>query len=103
MEQLKKLRPGERIWIDSTQSSKAKSANGVAASCTDDGMTVRLMGREVALARGDVRKVTVYGGKSRSKGAGIGALIGAPIGVAIYGAAVADDDTELFVSPAVLP
>ena len=101
-EQLKKLRSGERIWIKYTQSGKLKSAKGEVAACTDDGMTVRLKGKDLALARADIRKVEVYGGKSRAKGAGIGALIGAPIGAAIYGAAVADDDTELFVSPAAI-
>ena len=102
-EQLKKLRSGERIWINYTQSGKVKSAKGEAAACTDDGMTVRVKGKDLVLARADVRKVAVYGGKSRSKGAGIGALIGAPIGAAIYGAIAADDEAEfLDVPPAAI-
>jgi len=79
-ERLKTLRPGERIWIDYSKGDKLQSAKAEMAAWTDDGLAVRIRKSEVVLARSDVRKVAVCGGKSWAKGAGIGALIGLGVG-----------------------
>ena len=88
-ERLKSLRPGEKIWVDYTQDHKSHSAKAEAAAWTEDSLTVSIKKSAVILARGDVRKVAVYGGKSRGKGAGIGALIGAGVGAGLFGGTAA--------------
>ena len=96
-ERLKSLRPGERIWIDYMRGDKLQSAKAEASAWTEDSLAVRIKNSEVVLARGDVRKVAVYGGKSRAKGAGIGALIGAGVGagISLSGGMLASGSGEL--------
>jgi hypothetical protein len=88
-EGLKSLRSGEKIWVHYTQNYKSHSAKAEASDWTADGLTVRIKHSAVVLARGDVRKVAVYGGRSRGKGAGIGALIGAGVGAVLFGGTAA--------------
>lgn len=98
-ERLKSLRPGEKIWVDYTQNHKSHSAKAEAAAWTEDSLTVSIKKSAVVLARGDVRKVAVYGGKSRGKGAGIGALIGAGVGAGLFGGAAAASSGEMDIIP----
>jgi hypothetical protein len=84
-DRLKSLRTGERIWIDYSTAGKRRSAKAEAVAWTAQDLSVRFGKTEVTLARSDVRKVSVYGGKSRKRGAGMGALIGGGIGAGLYG------------------
>jgi len=94
-ERLKTLRPGEKIWIDYSKAEKLQSATAEMAGWTEESLAVRIKKSDVVLARSDVRKVAVYGGKSRAKGAGIGALIGAGIGAGLYGALAASHSVDV--------
>ena len=98
-ERLKSLRPGEKIWVDYRQDQKFHSAKAEAAAWTENSLSVRIQKSAVVLARGDVRKVAVYGGKSRGKGAGIGALIGAGIGAGLFGGTAAAASGGLDIVP----
>jgi len=83
-EKLKALRPGEVIWINFTRGDKTVSSKAKMSVWTEDSLAVRMGKSDVVLARSDVRKVAVYAGKSRKRGALRGFLWGiataAPIG-----------------------
>jgi hypothetical protein len=96
---LQALRAGERIWVRFQTQEKVRSAKGDFMGWTPDNLIVRLGRTETVIARGDVRRIAVYAGKSRKKGAGLGALVGGAAGAVFYGAAVATVD-DLDVSPA---
>ena len=98
-ERLNTVRRGEKIWINYSRGDKLQSAKGEFVAWSPENVTVRIKKTDAVLARSDVRKVAVYGGKSRAKGAGIGALIGAGIGAAVYGTAVAASSTDWNVVP----
>lgn len=97
---LQTLRPGERISIDYSKGDKRHSVKAEMVSWTEDNLTVRIKKRELALPRSEVRKVAVYAGKTRARGAGIGAAVGAGVGAVFYGAVVAGAGGDLDVPPA---
>ena len=100
-EALKGLRTGEKVWLRYRAGDKVRSAKGEVVRWSEDSLVVRLGRTETAISRSDVQRVAVYAGKSRGKGAGIGALAGGVAGAVFYGiAAAAADDLE--VSPALI-
>jgi hypothetical protein len=99
---LKALRPGEKIWIRYKADNKVRSAKGEMVRWTEDTLVVRTGRTERVLARADVRRVAVYAGKSRGKGAGIGAVVGGGAGAVFYGIAAAATYEDLEVSPALI-
>jgi hypothetical protein len=88
-DRLQTVRPGEKIWVRYIQGEKSLKSQGTMVAWDNDSLTLRLRKGDEVVARNDVRKVSVYGGKSRSKGAAYGTLIGAGVGVGLFGAVVA--------------
>ena len=100
-ENLRALRPGERVWVRHREGKTIRHREGVASHWAADSITIQHKGKDLTIARADLVKLSVYAGKSRAKGAGYGALVGAAAGAAVYGAvALAADGLD--VSPALM-
>jgi hypothetical protein len=80
---LRGLRPGEVIWIEYAKGDHIKHAKGEMRAWSEESLTFTTRKGETAIARADVRRVAVYGGKSHVKGAVIGAVIGILPGVLV--------------------
>ncbi|MEP7364552.1 MAG: hypothetical protein ABI972_14950 [Acidobacteriota bacterium] len=89
---LQALRPGERVWIIYRDGNSTRHRTATAASWTESALTIRHKRSEVVISRADLVKVSTYAGKSRAKGAAMGALIGAAAGATFFGVAAATDD-----------
>ena len=100
-ENLRSLRAGERVWVRYREGNAIRDRKAAASAWAPESFTVRYKDRDIAIARADLRKVSVYAGKSRAKGAGYGALTGAAAGAAIYGVLALTSD-DLDVSPALI-
>lgn len=101
-ERLKDIRPGERVLVDYAEGKKVKSLKGTALSWTEDSLGVRVKSKDMSVPRADVRKVRVYRGKSRGRGAAWGFLIGAAAGFGLFGTAAAAEGGDSIVPVAPL-
>jgi hypothetical protein len=101
-EQVKKLRSGEKIWLKYMRADRLQSVKAEMGVWAEDSLTVRINKSDITLARRDIRRIAVYAGKSRARGAGIGTLIGAGVGVGLMGFSVAANQDDTDVPAAVL-
>ena len=82
-ERVKAIRPGEVIWVRHLEGTTVVEDQARMISCRDEGLAVRIGKKEVIWARSDIRSVRVYAGKSHSRGALWGALIGLVPGLGV--------------------
>jgi hypothetical protein len=75
------LRSGDRIRIDYSEGKKRQFAKAEFLTWTEDSIAVRIDKGDIVLARNDIRRVARCAGKSRVKGAAVGALTGGAIGL----------------------
>jgi hypothetical protein len=94
------LAPDQEIRVELKDGKKLK---GKAQLLTDDGIVVRIAGKDSKLTRDSIRRVLVKGDSHRSRNAAIGGFIGGLIGLGIGAAIPSGGWEEIYRAPEAPP